>query len=139
MNLSDCKFGDRLYVYLTNDCLTISPTKTKYKITATLVASFTDTGCKCFLLAWDGNDSIRPSSSSSSTMVLHKSNISSPLYSSHYSVATVSDPSKYLYGLWVNPPIECELMNVTTTISSKKDYGDECPCGVHPSVCSYHQ
>jgi hypothetical protein len=36
--------------------------------------------------------------------------------------------------------LDKELLDLFDRIfPSKKDYGDECPCGLHPSQCDYHR
>lgn len=30
-------------------------------------------------------------------------------------------------------------MAINFPITKSKDYGSECPCGIHPSQCSYHR
>lgn len=57
-------------------------------------------------------------------------------------VLSIDELSKgFVIGFEYGSHCECEPYQETNglPIPAKKNYGNECPCGVHPSVCIYHR
>ena len=120
MKLSDCKPGDRVSVWMTDDANNISQTQhTKYKIPATLVCKYTDKlnpKNDGWLLAWDRNDNFCPS---------YANFVDRAIIASDYQYAPSYDPRNYVRQLWVCDS-ECEP--ITTTLKTTNSIKQEIAC-----------
>lgn len=127
MYLSEAKVDQRVWIYCkwsqtspTSSVLILLAIKGSAYVRIPATVLFLDVDTNLAVLGWKAGEQ-HPESAVNQPLTIHQVNqgfIISQRYGAH---------------------CECEAFEDGVPIPAKKNYGNECPCGVHPSMCEYHR
>lgn len=124
MRLKDAKVGDRILIYVLMrpfKCqLLFDKDASNNKIPATVISQ--DYGTT---LAWKDDEQRPDSQGGFDTEV-----------PDDWTAKGFNFAQQYNSACFCEPLVEIQLHSQD---GAKKNYGNECPCGIHPSQCSYHK
>lgn len=127
MILRDALVGQEVWVYVisSNGIPSLIPVPGRPPETISALVLEQDPG-RATLLGWR-DDQLRPVSA-----------VAMPIITPHWASKGITLARRY------GEHCECLLVEEircasTATIAMKKSYGNECPCGIHPTICEYHR